>query len=221
MTLPSTDEDAAPLHERHFQPVEERARLVPDFRNAPRTQGKQIQQNYRPIIGIHKWFARPPGTVFRSLLLAEYSSSEPLETSYWREHRLTGVIADPFMGGGTPIYEANRLGFSVLGTDSNPMAFWVVRQALGLLDIQEFASAAEEVASDIEDLVGPHAPNCELFAGRSKYKGLVDCQGRRQTMPVGRSKSVPAERSLASVNVRASCSGEVSQRQAGSRLVSE
>ena len=32
------------------------------------------------------------------------------------------------------------------------------------------------------------------------------------------SKNVPPERSLASVNVRASCSGEVSQRQAGSRL---
>ena len=44
------------------------------------------------------------------------------------------------------------------------------------------------------------------------------CQGRRQNIPVGRSKSVPPERSLASVNVRASCSGEVSQRQAGSRL---
>ena len=44
------------------------------------------------------------------------------------------------------------------------------------------------------------------------------CQGRRQNIPVGRSKSVPPERSLASVNVRASCSGEVSQRQAGNRL---
>ena len=48
--------------------------------------------------------------------------------------------------------------------------------------------------------------------------GLLDCQGRRQNIPVGRSKSVPPERSLASVNVRASCSGEVSQRQAGNRL---
>lgn len=28
---------------------------------------KQIQQNYRPIIGVHKWFARRPGTLFRGL----------------------------------------------------------------------------------------------------------------------------------------------------------
>ena len=99
--------------EQHFDPT---------FATRLALREKQIQQNYRPIIGIHKWFARRPGSVFRSLLLAEYNSSEPLEASYWREHKLTGVIADPFMGGGTPIFEANRLGFSVLGADTNPMA---------------------------------------------------------------------------------------------------
>ena len=34
---------------------------------------KQIQQNYRPIISVHKWFARRPGTLFRGLLLSEFS----------------------------------------------------------------------------------------------------------------------------------------------------
>lgn len=29
---------------------------------------KQIQQNYRPVIGIHKWLTRRPGTLFRNLL---------------------------------------------------------------------------------------------------------------------------------------------------------
>ena len=131
--------------ERHFDPT---------FTTRLALREKQIQQNYRPIIGIHKWFARRPGTVFRSLLLAEYNGAEPLETSYWREHNLKGVIADPFMGGGTPIFEANRLGFSVLGADTNPMAYWVVRQALGHLDLEAFASAAREVASAIESAIG-------------------------------------------------------------------
>ncbi len=126
----------------------------PTFATRLALREKQIQQNYRPIIGIHKWFARRPGTVFRSLLLAEYNGAEPLEDSYWREHKLKGVIADPFMGGGTPIFEANRLGFSVLGADTNPMAYWVVRQALGLLDLQEFERGAEEVAAAIEGMIG-------------------------------------------------------------------
>ena len=137
--------ESRPSLERQFDPT---------FATQLALREKQIQQNYRPVIGIHKWFARRPGTVFRSLLLAEYNGAEPLEKSYWRDHDLSGLIADPFMGDGTPTYEANRLGFSVLGADTNPMAFWIVRQALGHLDTQEFAAAADEVAAAVEDIVG-------------------------------------------------------------------
>lgn len=68
---------------------------------------KQIQQNYRPIIAVHKWFARRPGTLFRGLLLSELSNN-PVEDIYYSSHSFEGVtIADPFMGGGTPLLEAN------------------------------------------------------------------------------------------------------------------
>ena len=60
---------------------------------------KQIQQNYRPIIGVHKWFARRPGTLFRGLLLAEFGQS-PLQDTFFDSNDLSGRrIADPFMGG--------------------------------------------------------------------------------------------------------------------------
>ena len=107
--------------ETHFDPT---------FASSLALREKQIQQNYRPLIGIHKWFARRPGTLFRNLLLAEFNGSEPLTSAYWRAHELRGVIADPFMGGGTTVFEANRLGLSVIGTDINPMAYWIVRQGL-------------------------------------------------------------------------------------------
>lgn len=116
---------------------------------------KQIQQSYRPIIGIHKWFARRPGSVFRSLLLSELNGPEPLPSSYWRSHSFRGVIADPFMGGGMPIFEANRLGLHVIGTDINPMAFWVVRQSLDRLDRSAFRHEAEAMAGDVEREIGP------------------------------------------------------------------
>ena len=71
---------------------------------------KQIQQNYRPIIGVHKWFARRPGTLFRGLLLAEFGEGR-LEDIFFRANDFRGLrIADPFMGGGTPLIEANRIG---------------------------------------------------------------------------------------------------------------
>lgn len=40
---------------------------------------KQIQQNYRPIIAVHKWFARRPGSLFRGLILAEFGDRPLLE----------------------------------------------------------------------------------------------------------------------------------------------
>jgi adenine-specific DNA methylase len=131
--------------ETHFDPV---------FAAKLSLREKQIQQNYRPIIGIHKWFARRPGTLFRNLLLAEYNGAEPIERSFWHSHRLQGLIADPFMGGGTPVFEANRLGFGVVATDVNPMAYWVVRQSLSPLDISAFVATAEKVASHVEVTIG-------------------------------------------------------------------
>jgi hypothetical protein len=49
---------------------------------------KQIQQNYRPIIAVHKWFARRPGTLFRALLLSEFSNAPLREAFYNRGGRV-------------------------------------------------------------------------------------------------------------------------------------
>jgi adenine-specific DNA methylase len=126
----------------------------PRFTTKLALREKQIQQSYRPIIGVHKWFARRPGTVFRALLLSEFNATEPLELSYWRTHRFKGVIADPFMGGGTPIFEANRLGFHTIGADINPMAHWIVRQSLEPLDLDAFRKAADKVIADVQKEIG-------------------------------------------------------------------
>ncbi len=114
---------------------------------------KQIQQKYRPIIGIHKWFARRPGSVFRSLMLSEYVD-EPLSESYWQSNDVAATIADPFMGGGTSIFEALRLGCGVVGCDINPMAYWLVRQGVQPLDLDGFRTAAEHVVCQTEEVVG-------------------------------------------------------------------
>jgi putative DNA methylase len=67
---------------------------------------KQIQQYYRPVIGVHKWFARRPGTLFRSLLLAEFGDEQPLADRFFSGHDLSPlIVGDPFMGGGTPLLE--------------------------------------------------------------------------------------------------------------------
>ena len=116
---------------------------------------KQIQQNYRPIIAVHKWFARRPGTLFRSLLLSEFVD-HPLQQSYFKPNQLKGItIADPFMGGGIPLLEANRLGCDVMGYDINPMAYWIVRQEIEYLDLKKYREAARSIVSGLEERIGP------------------------------------------------------------------
>jgi hypothetical protein len=115
---------------------------------------KQIQQNYRPIIAVHKWFARRPGTLFRGLLLSEFGQA-PVEETYYRANSFEGVtIADPFMGGGTPLLEANRIGCNVIGTDINPMAAWVVREEIDAIDLKSYWEQAKELLDQIADEVG-------------------------------------------------------------------
>lgn len=133
---------------------------------------KQIQQNYRPVIGVHKWFARRPGALFRSLLLAEFSNGESLATKYFESHSLDGLtIADPFMGGGTTLFEANRVGCNVVGFDINPMAYWIVRQELVAVDRSALRKAAEAVIADIESATAElYTTDCRKCGNRAVVK---------------------------------------------------
>ncbi len=84
---------------------------------------KQIQQNFRPYIGVHKWFARRPGTLFRNLLLSEFvGDGFPVSDAYFRAHRFHGAIADPFMdeGASERIWVSGKL--SSLGSSVNNLA---------------------------------------------------------------------------------------------------
>ncbi len=115
---------------------------------------KQIQQNYRPIIAVHKWFARRPGTLFRGLLLAEFGKGKLTDTFY-QSNNFQGIrVADPFMGGGTPILEANRVGCDVVGIDINPMAYWIVRQEIEYLDLHAYQKEAQSLRTHLENEIG-------------------------------------------------------------------
>jgi hypothetical protein len=79
---------------------------------------KQIQQNYRPIIAVHKWFARRPGTLFRGLVLSEFGNG-PLAESLFQANDKR--LSKPPSGGSihrgwNPLLEANRVGCDVQGS---------------------------------------------------------------------------------------------------------
>ena len=125
---------------------------------------KQIQQSYRPIIGVHKWFARRPGTLFRGLLLAEFGQGR-LEELFFRANDFPGLrIADPFMGGGTPLIEANRVGCDVEGFDINPMSAWIVREEIEHIDLAAYKQAASALIDALgTEIDSYYRTSCPLY----------------------------------------------------------
>jgi putative DNA methylase len=90
----------------------------------------------RPATHIHKWWATRLGSVFRAVVLgALRPEGAGIWEEYYQPHRLEGrVVLDPFMGSGTTLMEALKLGASVVGCDVNPVSSFLVKQALTRVD---------------------------------------------------------------------------------------
>ena len=85
----------------------------------------------RPIYHIHKWWATRLGSVFRGIIIGALSYPQ---TDIWKEfykiHDFANkIVLDPFMGSGTTLGEAIKLGAKAIGCDINPISTFLVRQA--------------------------------------------------------------------------------------------
>lgn len=113
---------------------------------------------YRPPYYVHKWWARRIGSVFRGIALDMLlPENEDVMDAYYRAHDFSDVVVlDPFMGGGTTVGEVLRLGCKVVGCDLNPVAWYLVSQAMRRADVPQlvksFQQVAEEVAEPISDM---------------------------------------------------------------------
>ena len=113
---------------------------------------------YRPIYHVHKWWAQRLGSVFRGAILgAAAPKGSAIMNMFYEPVRLPGVVVfDPFMGSGTTVGEAQKLGCTVIGRDINPVAYRAVRVALGPVDRREvdnlFQQLDHGVGREIRDL---------------------------------------------------------------------
>ena len=139
---------------------------------------KQIQQNYRPVIAVDKWFARRPRTLFRSLLLAEFAAGDAPQTEYFRAHQFPDRrIADPFMGAHAFQRGLNSIGCATIGTDINQMAWWIVREQIEHLDLMAYRRAAERLCVKLAADIGSfYTTRC--VGGRTSGRA-------RQVFPLG------------------------------------
>ena len=107
----------------------------------------------RPLYHIHKWWAQRLGTVFRAMILGAFAPSKTniLDLFYKPVRINDALIFDPFMGSGTTIGEAVKLGARAIGLDINPVAHFLVRNALSTHDRQAIISTFQAIKQDVAD----------------------------------------------------------------------
>lgn len=109
----------------------------------------------RPIYHVHKWWANRLGSVFRAMLIG---AAEPGDADIWarfyeekRYHDF--VVLDPFMGSGTTVGEAIKLGMKAVGCDINPVSTFAVRQALRQVDADALQAAYDSLERRVADRI--------------------------------------------------------------------
>ncbi len=141
---------------------------------------RRDQRAHRPVYTMHKWFARRSETTFRSILLGAALSEthedgrpvdimEELYEGHVDDPRLRRPdgaplrVLDPFMGGGTTVVEALRLGLDVTGSDLNPIAWFIVKGETAQVDLDELDAAYQRLAEQVRDeLLGLYRTRCPL-----------------------------------------------------------
>ena len=106
---------------------------------------------HRPIYHVHKWWAKRLGSVFRGILLGgALPEKTDLRKEFYQNHSFSGItVLDPFLGSGTTIGEAHKLGFTALGRDINPVAVEAVRSSLGTAEIGSIQESFGELSRTV------------------------------------------------------------------------
>jgi len=101
----------------------------------------------RPTSYIHKWWARRLGSVFRGLIIGgiEEADTDLFDYFYKKMNYNSTVVFDPFMGSGTTVTEAVKLGARAIGSDINPVAAAIVRTALERCSREEVLYTYHEI----------------------------------------------------------------------------
>ncbi len=107
----------------------------------------------RPVYHIHKWWAQRLGSVFRAIVLGAFApkGSDLLHLFYQSARIPDAVVFDPFMGSGTTIGEALKLGARTIGRDINQVAHFLVRNALAIHDRVAILDTFTGIERDVAD----------------------------------------------------------------------
>ena len=165
--------------------------LEVDFPILPVNQVAIIEGNAgKPIYQMSKWWARRRSSVFRAMLIAAATrapsdashAAKLIWDSYYANHQKKGAfknlkVADIFMGGGTTLVEGSRLGMQMVGNDLNPVAWFVVKQELADVDLDEVKRLLADIEAEVRPQIMPYyycdGPNGEKGTWTDTRTGKV------------------------------------------------
>ena len=104
----------------------------------------------RPIYHIHKWWAKRLGSVFRSIVSGALTEGK-WKDFYEHQNHSGKIVLDPFMGSGTTLGEAAKLGASVIGCDVNPVSTFLVTQAVTNVNLNVLETEFKSIERDVND----------------------------------------------------------------------
>jgi adenine-specific DNA methylase len=133
----------------------------------------------RPIYTAHKWFARRLGSVFRSLLIGVASKPDAdFDDLYYGSADLSGLkVLDPFVGGGTSVFEASRLGATAYGCDVDPVACAVSRMELGAGDLPDLGPTLVELKAKVGSRLAEFHVRDNDIVLHHFWVQVVECSG--------------------------------------------
>ena len=146
-----------------------------------------------PAYAAHRWWARRPPTVIRALLLAATLNANTSDEEFWNHYAsnaklLTGMrVHDPFMGGGSTLIEAARLGANVSGTDVDPIAQAIVAHGLHPANESEVREVGEALMAFLRTHFSVLYPDQEGEPLHWFWIYLVTCPGCQTVGPLYRS----------------------------------
>jgi adenine-specific DNA methylase len=123
----------------------------------------------KPAFFIHKYFARRITCNYRMMLLGMFLSKDnlvwdELYKSHTNDSLKDVTLLDPFMGGGTTIFESLRLNMNVIGCDLQPLSKFVTKALVKSIDEIAVRGAVKKirdaVASKIMQYHQTICPKC-------------------------------------------------------------
>lgn len=141
--------------------MEKELKLNPDipFEDFYQSSRKEASRK-KPIFFLHKYFARRITTNFRLLLSSLYfdNNKKDVKKTFFSDSSSSDIyksltVLDPFVGGGTTIFEALRFGSNVICNDLQPLSKFVIRSLYEKLDEKSVLNELNVLSKDVGEKI--------------------------------------------------------------------